>query len=103
MVSAIQKTKIVNMVELVENPKLLKHIELLLNKELQLDSKVNKSDALQQLMLQQMAKPMRKSITVEQLKKEQNYQPFSKKGSEKMVEDLDIQEPIEDLMKMLTK
>jgi len=103
MVSAIQKNKIINMLQLVNNQKILKHIELILQKELQDTSTTKETDTVQKLMLQQMAKPMRRTMTVEQLKKEQNHQPLSKKEYNKMVKDLNIQEPIEDLMHMLTK
>lgn len=105
MVFALQKNKIVNMLQLVDNQKILQHIEQILQAELQESAakQTKKMDNLQKLMLQQMAKPMRKTITVEQLKKEQNYQPFSKQEYEEIVAELDIQEPVEDLLKMLTK
>lgn len=54
-------------------------------------------------MLERMTKLMRKTITVEQLEQEQNRPSFSKEEYEQMVKDLNIQEPIEDLMKMLKK
>lgn len=102
MVSAIQKNNIVNMLQLVDKQKILQHIEQILQKELQ-ESAANqttKTDNLQKLMLQQMVKPMRKTITVEQLKKEQNYQPFSVKEYEEMVVELDVREEVEDLLGM---
>ena len=103
MVSVLQKNKIVNMLQLIDNQKILKHIEQMLQKELQEVAKTKKPDVLQELMLQEMVKPMRKTITVEQLKKEQDYQPFSIKEYEEMVVELDIQEDVDDLLKMLTK
>lgn len=44
---------------------------------------------------------MRKTISVEELKKEQNYQGFDREEFDKLVAELDIQEPIEDLLAML--
>lgn len=103
MISVIQKNKIVNMLQFVDNQNTLKHIEEILQKELQESAKAKKTDGLQELMLQEMVKPIRKTITVEQLKKEQDYQPFSMKEYEEMVEELDIRESVDDLLKMLTK
>ena len=48
-------------------------------------------------------KPMRKNITVEQLKKEQNYKPISKEEFYKKAAELNITEPLDELLSMLTK
>lgn len=48
-------------------------------------------------------KPMRRNVTVEQLKEEQNYKPISKETFFKDAETLNITEPLDDLLKMLTK
>lgn len=48
-------------------------------------------------------KPMRKNITVEQLKEEQNYTPISKEDFYKKVAELNITEPLDELLEMLTK
>jgi len=44
---------------------------------------------------------MRKTISVEELKTAQNYQGFDREKFDELVAELDIQEPIEDLLAML--
>lgn len=46
-------------------------------------------------------KPMRDSISVEQMIKEQNYKPIEKDTFFGMVEELEIEESIEELLSML--
>lgn len=44
---------------------------------------------------------IRDSVSIEEMKKEQNYQPMSKEEFYKLVEEIDITEPLDDLLKML--
>lgn len=44
---------------------------------------------------------IRKTISVEELKQEQNYQGIDRAKFDRLVDDLDIQEPLEDLLEML--
>jgi hypothetical protein len=46
-------------------------------------------------------RPLRKTITVEQMIKEQNYQPIERDEFFKMVDELEIEESIEELLSML--
>jgi hypothetical protein len=46
-------------------------------------------------------KPLRKTITLEQMIKERNYKPIEKDEFFKMVDELDIEESIEELLSML--
>ena len=46
-------------------------------------------------------KPLRKTLTLEQMIKEQNYKPIEKDEFFKMVDELDIEESIEELLSML--
>jgi hypothetical protein len=46
-------------------------------------------------------KPLRKTITLEQMIKEQNYKPIDKDEFFKMVDELEIEESIEELLSML--
>lgn len=46
-------------------------------------------------------KPLRKTITLEQMIKEQNYKPIEKDEFFKMVNELEIEESIEELLSML--
>ena len=48
-------------------------------------------------------KPIRKSISVQEMIDEQNYKPIEKKNFRKQVKKLDIQEPLEELLSMLSK
>ena len=46
-------------------------------------------------------KPLRRTITLEQMIKEQNYKPIEKDKFFKMVDELQIEESIEELLSML--
>ena len=46
-------------------------------------------------------KEIRKTISVEDLKKEQGYKGIDRAEFDKLVEELDIQEPLEELLSML--
>lgn len=48
------------------------------------------------------AKPMRKNVTLEQIMREQNYQPIDEKTFFEKAADVQVQEPIEELLEMLT-
>ena len=48
-------------------------------------------------------KPVRKNVTLEQLKQEQNYQPVSYQEFRQLADKIEIEEPIEELLAMLTK
>ena len=52
-------------------------------------------------ILERLAKPMRKKLSIEQLKKEQNFKPINKKAFFKKLDALEIEEPIEDLIAMI--
>ena len=46
-------------------------------------------------------KPSKKTISVEELIEEQNYTGIDKAKMDRLIEEMDIQEPLEDLLKML--
>ena len=52
-------------------------------------------------IIKKLNKPMRKRIDVEELKTEQNFKPINKKEFFKKVDDLNIEEPLKDLLKMI--
>lgn len=54
-------------------------------------------------ILEQLAKPIRPYFNLEEMKREQGYQPINKAELEELIKELDIQEPLEDLLAMLTK
>lgn len=53
------------------------------------------------LVLMEIIKPIRDKLDVEQLKKEQNYQGFDKEEVNRLIKEIDLQEPIEDLLEMI--
>ena len=48
-------------------------------------------------------KPIRSNVSLEQIKKEQNYKPISYKEFRKIADELALEEPIEELLALLTK
>lgn len=54
-------------------------------------------------ILEQLAKPVRPHFELEEMKREQGYQPINKAELEEHIKELGIQEPLEDLLAMLTK
>lgn len=46
-------------------------------------------------------KPMRKHVTIEEMIEEQNYKPISREEFYEKIADLNIEEPLEDLLAML--
>lgn len=53
------------------------------------------------LIFMEIVKPVRDKFDIEQLKKEQNYQGFDKEEVDRLIKEIDIQEPIEELLKMV--
>jgi hypothetical protein len=54
-------------------------------------------------LLAKLTKPMKKTLDVEELKREQNWKPVDMEEWHRLAEELDIQEPIEQLLAQLTK
>ncbi len=52
-------------------------------------------------ILNQLNKPIRKHINIEEIKREQNFQEINKKEIETLIEEADIKESIEELLKMV--
>ena len=48
-----------------------------------------------------LTKPRRKTLNIEQLKKEQHFTEFNRPRFDQLIKELDIQEPIEQLLKMI--
>jgi hypothetical protein len=53
-------------------------------------------------LLYRAVKPLREKITVEELIQEQNYKGFDRVAFDKLVAELNIQDPIEDLLSLST-
>jgi hypothetical protein len=54
-------------------------------------------------LIYQITKPKRETLTVEDLIKEQNYKGFDRTGFDKLVAELAVQEPIEELLALSTQ
>ena len=52
----------------------------------------------QREMLKKVAKPIREKLNIAELKKEQNWKPIDRKEFDRLVKEIDIQEPIEQLI-----
>jgi len=52
-------------------------------------------------LLEKMMQPTRPHVTVAELVKEQNYKPIPREEFYQLADELDIQEPIKDLLNML--
>ena len=48
-----------------------------------------------------LAKPMRDTLDIEQLKIEQNYQGFDSTKTDQLIKEIDLQEPLEELLDMI--
>ena len=54
------------------------------------------------LDLAHFARPIRETITIEELMQEQQFTVFDREGFDQIVKNMDIQEPIEELLAQLT-
>jgi len=53
--------------------------------------------------IQQAVKPLRSNVSLDDIKKEQNYQPISYKEFKGMAKELDWEESVDELLAMLSK
>lgn len=88
-----RKLRLIQRIAALDNEQALSDIEA------QLDAKVDSTNDV----FDGIIKPTRKQLTVEDLIEEQNYQPITKEQFYEKVEKLNIEEPLEDLLAMLTK
>jgi len=84
------KLNLINKILSLSNISLLKKVEETLNE-------ISEDD----LILQRLSKPMRKKTNLEEILKEQNYQPINKDKLFKQMDELNIQEPLEELLAMI--
>ena len=52
-------------------------------------------------IIKKFSKPIRERIDIEELKREQNYKPINKEEFFKKIDKLNIEEPLEDLLRMI--
>jgi len=55
----------------------------------------------QDWILQQLNKPIKKKLDLEEVKREQNFEEVDKEEVERLIKEADIQEPIEELLQMV--
>ncbi len=58
----------------------------------------NQPTAKQLEMLKKMAKPVRKKLDIEDMKREQNWKPINREEFDRLIKEIDIQEPLEQLI-----
>ena len=85
-----KKYKLIEKITNLQDEEVLNKLELVLKEY----SKGN-------LILMDIVKPIREKLDIEQLKKEQNYQGFDKEEVDRLIKEIDLQEPIEELLKMI--
>ncbi len=67
----------------------------------QLDTILKQYPSKNDDILKKLSTPRRKTLDIEQLKKEQNFTQFDRARFDQLIKELDIQEPIEELLKMI--
>jgi hypothetical protein len=87
----IEARKLINQITRIESDALLKYLK---------DIFAQFADKQSEIVLQ-FAKPMRKQLKIEDLIKEQNYKGPNLERLEKIIDEIAIEEPIEDLLKMI--
>jgi|GEM_PF-398971 len=90
MTAEIKKIKSIKQIADLQDEDILKKVELLLDSSKNVDP-----------MVESLLKPIKEKIDIEQLKKEQNYQSFDKKEIDRLIKEIDLQEPLEDLINMI--
>ena len=85
------KLNLITQIASLNDAQTLTQLELILNK-----SKANKDDVVSKLN-----RPRKKRIDIEMLKKEQKFSTFNRKRFDELIKELDIQEPIEQLLQMI--
>lgn len=86
-----RKYKLIQIIKQINDEKILAELESVLAANRQIPS-----------FLEAISIP-KKFRSIEEIKKEQNYQPIDKEEFFRQVRKLNIEEPIEDLLAMLTK
>ncbi len=87
------KIRLINRITLLDDAQLLGLLEKLLG-----TSSLSRED----LLLLAMAVPVRSKTDLEELKREQNYQGPDRRHFEQAAEQMNLEEPIEDLVAQLT-
>lgn len=86
----LEKEKLINTIELINDEDFILKLQTEINQWLATDT-----------LIKSVVKPMREDISVDELIAEQNYQGFNKTQFNNLIDELDIQEPIDELLEML--
>lgn len=92
MQAEVIKLNLIRYIMEVADTSRLKKMDFVLRNIKKSESKIN---------INKFAKPMREYLNVEELKKEQNYEPIDKKDFFEKIKKLKIEEPIEGLLEMI--
>ncbi len=84
-----KKYKLIEKITSLQDEEVLNKLELLL-----------KEYSSGNATLMEIVKPMSEELDIEQLKLEQNYKGFNKEEVDQLIKEINIQEPIEDLLRM---
>ena len=90
MVTDTKKLRLIKKITEIEDQALIDQLEDVINTSGQSEEGLTK-----------LASPIKKKFDLEKIKAEQNYQPIDKGELNRLVQEADIQEPIEDLLEML--
>ncbi len=85
-----KKYKLIEKITGVQNEAILNRLEFIL-------AEYSKGKEI----LLTLAKPLKEKLDIEQLKIDQNYQGFNAKEVDQLIKEIDIPEPIGDLLKMI--
>ncbi len=91
---ALRKYHLISLIMAVQDEEALSVIEAYFEQ----NSRLNTGD----LLLAKLIKPLRKTITIEDILKEQHHKKPSMEAIHQLAQEINIEEPIEDLLNMLT-
>ncbi len=90
MTAEVKKIKLIKQIAETQDRAVLEQIESILDKSFEID-----------LNIKNLVKPIKNKIDIEQLKKEQNYKGFDKREVDQLIKEIDLQEPLEDLIRAI--
>jgi hypothetical protein len=96
-----RKVKLIAFIAALQQEDALNALENMIQ-QFQFATKPKSTTTLSKAELTHFKRPIRENITVEELVKEQNWQPIDEQKMDAIVKKMDIKEPIELLMAQLT-
>jgi len=86
-----RKHNFISKIKLVDDERILSRLEVVINNLTHSDDILNK-----------LVRPVRKHLDIDALIKEQNYRGIDRQEFDQIVDELEIREPVEDLLEMLS-